>query len=104
MGVFRPSLRIESTDSMTTLTILSNALYAAIIIIIYGLIIHVHVRVHACCELVRDMVLGTPDAPCSGLMREMQVWILKKERRELQCQVHVPSQPKLSMHGRRHNF
>ena len=26
-------------------------------------------------EVVQDMVLGTPDAPCSGFMREMQVSI-----------------------------
>ena len=26
-------------------------------------------------EVVQDMMLGTPDAPCSGFMREMQVHV-----------------------------
>ena len=32
-----------------------------------------------CSEVVQDMVLGTPDAPCSGFMREMQVHCTLKE-------------------------
>ena len=30
---------------------------------------------HTCREVRQDMLLGTPDAPCSGFMREMQVHI-----------------------------
>ncbi len=27
-----------------------------------------------CSEVRQELMTGTPDAPCSGFMREMQVW------------------------------
>jgi hypothetical protein len=37
--------------------------------------VYVYMHVVQCSEVVQDMVLGTPDAPCSGFMREMQVFV-----------------------------